>query len=238
MVKDHSACRRRACQNRPVPTARRTNSTGRAAKPGRSTPRKRDDDVLRAAEKVFHERGYSAATVQDIADELGILKGSLYHYIDTKEDLLFRLMESVHLDVQALMVEIKAVEGLSAIERLHLFVRRQVTYNLANLPRIAVYYHDMDRLSEERAKVVAGWRRANSRYVSDLIKEAQATGEADPDVDAAMLTNFFFSPVIWTYRWYRQGGRLGREATAEACADFVVSGLAAHRGLAGTVATS
>jgi AcrR family transcriptional regulator len=48
-----------------------------------------------------HERGYSAATVQVIADELGILKGSLYHYIDTKEDSLYRLLDEVHTEVGA-----------------------------------------------------------------------------------------------------------------------------------------
>ncbi len=50
-------------------------------------PRKRrDQEVIDAAAKVFYERGFADASVQDVADELGILKGSLYHYIETKED--------------------------------------------------------------------------------------------------------------------------------------------------------
>jgi TetR/AcrR family transcriptional regulator, cholesterol catabolism regulator len=48
-------------------------------------PRKRrDQEVIDAAAKVFYERGFADASVQDVADELGILKGSLYHYIETK----------------------------------------------------------------------------------------------------------------------------------------------------------
>ncbi len=81
------------------------------------------------------------------------------------------------------------MEGLTALERLHLFVRRQVVYNLTNLPRIAVYYHDMK--ASASAKIVNGWRRANSRFVADLIREAQAAGDAAPDVDAMLLTNSF-----------------------------------------------
>jgi hypothetical protein len=50
---------------------------------------KRADEIFEAAVKVFYERSYAGATVQDVADEVGILKGSLHHYIATKEDLLF-----------------------------------------------------------------------------------------------------------------------------------------------------
>ena len=54
--------------------------------------RRREREVLDVAARLFHERGYADTSVQDIADELGILKGSLYHYIEVKEDLLFRLL--------------------------------------------------------------------------------------------------------------------------------------------------
>src|ERR1700755_2876691 len=55
--------------------------------------RNRSQDVLEAAVRVFHKKGYASSSIQDIADEVGVLKGSLYHYIDSKEDLLARLFE-------------------------------------------------------------------------------------------------------------------------------------------------
>src|SRR4026207_1251516 len=85
-------------------------------------PKKRDRGVLAGAARVFYERGYSDASVQDVADELGILKGSLYHYIDTKEDLLFRLLEEVHVDVQRILEEVEALDGLDPLARLHEYV--------------------------------------------------------------------------------------------------------------------
>ena len=106
---------------------RTTDKTPRRAAPGASRARrKRDEEVVAAAAKVFYERGYSAATVQDIADELGILKGSLYHYIKTKEDLLFRLFEQVHKGVEAILEDVLAVEGLNPLERIELYVHRIV----------------------------------------------------------------------------------------------------------------
>src|SRR6201990_2507776 len=112
------------------------------------TAKRRDDEVLDAAARVFARRGYADASVQHVADELGILKGSLYHYIKTKEDLLFRLLAETHDDVDAILKDVEAVEGLSALDRLHLYVRRQVEYNIDALERVSVYYQDVDRLSE------------------------------------------------------------------------------------------
>ena len=49
--------------------------------------------IIAAAAKVFRTKGYHAATVQDIADEVGILKGSLYHHVKSKEDLLYLMVK-------------------------------------------------------------------------------------------------------------------------------------------------
>jgi AcrR family transcriptional regulator len=47
-------------------------------------PRRRRQEVLDAATQLFHERGYAASSIQDLADELGILKGSIYYYIKSE----------------------------------------------------------------------------------------------------------------------------------------------------------
>lgn len=189
-------------------------------------PRKRrDQEVIDAAAKVFYERGFADASVQDVADELGILKGSLYHYIETKEDLLFRLLEELHDEVQAILEEVAAVEGLKPLERLELYVREQVLFNLENLPRVAVYYNDYERLSPDRRAQIIARRRLHERYVTEVIEEAQRDGEANPALDARLLSNFIHGAFIWTYRWYRPGGKVSREKVAGTCAEFALRGV-------------
>jgi AcrR family transcriptional regulator len=189
-------------------------------------PRKRrDQEVIDAAAKVFYERGYADASVQDVADELGILKGSLYHYIETKEDLLFRLLQELHDEVQAILEEVAAVEGLKPLERLALYVRKQVLFNVENLPRVAVYYNDYERLSPERSGRIIARRKLHERYVTEVIEEAQREGDANPDLDAKLLSNLIHGAVIWTYRWYRPGGKVSRDKVADTCAEFVLRGV-------------
>jgi len=205
---------------------RTTDKTPRRTAPAASRARrKRDEEVVAAAAKVFYERGYSAATVQDIADELGILKGSLYHYIKTKEDLLFRIFEEVHKEVESILEEVLAVEGLDPLQRIELYVRRIVVHNLNDLIRISIYYHELDRLSEERRRAVVAWRKRHDRFMRDLIRDAQEAGLADTSVDAGMLANCVFATVIWPYRWFHAGSKDTPESIADTCTAFVSRGV-------------
>src|ERR1700761_228 len=85
--------------------------------------KKRQREIIDAAAKIFHRKGYSETTVQDIADAVGILKGSLYYYIDSKEDLLFQMLLEVHEDAKVIVKETAALD-LSALERLRVYVQR------------------------------------------------------------------------------------------------------------------
>ncbi len=213
-----------------LPQARKTRTTAGgkrdpAVAPLHRTRKRRDREVIDAAAQIFYERGYADASVQDVADALGILKGSLYHYIETKEDLLFRILEELHDDVQEILEEVAAVEGLQPLERLGLYVRRQVEFNVENLPRVAVYYNDVNRLSAERRSEILARRKLHERFVSDLIREAQERGVASAELDAKLLSNFIHGAIIWTYQWARPSGRVSREKIANTCAEFVLRGV-------------
>jgi len=188
-------------------------------------PRRRLSELLNVAADVFYRQGYAASTVHDIAAELGILKGSLYYYIDTKEDLLFLLLTGVQDDVERLRVEVAAEPGLGPLERLDLYIRKQAEYNIRNLSRISVFLADLDRLSETRREQMIARRRIHHAYVEDMIVQAQALGLVLPDRDPTVLRHCIFASIVWTYRWYRQSGRGRPPEVAELCSRFALHGL-------------
>ena len=67
-----------------------TSTLNRVEKKASKPPRRRQQEVIEAAARVFHEKGYESTSIQDIAEAVGILKGSLYYYIRSKEDLPLR----------------------------------------------------------------------------------------------------------------------------------------------------
>jgi AcrR family transcriptional regulator len=191
--------------------------------------RRRDREVLDAAARLFYESGYTAASVKDVADALGILKGSLYHYIQTKEDLLFRLLEETHDEMDQMLETVAGLDRLSPLERLDIYVRRHVEYSLANLTRVVVYYQDLERLSQDRRKRIFARRRDHERWVAGVIEEAQSHGLADPALVPTLAARFVFGTIIWSYRWYREGRDDGGRV-ADVCAAYVLRGVVGAAG--------
>lgn len=203
--------------------------TDRGKLPVESRPRqtraRREQEILDAAVDTFHAKGYAATSVDDIASAAGILKGSLYYYIDSKEDLLWLIVQEVHHDVAELMRTALAHTELAPLERLAEYVRGQVDYNARNIKRIRVYYHDYDQLATENVERVRESRRLNEHQVLDLVREAKDGGEVPPDTDARLATNTAFATIIWMYTWFKPKGGISGRAYGDFCADFVVNGL-------------
>jgi TetR/AcrR family transcriptional regulator, cholesterol catabolism regulator len=168
--------------------------------------------------------------VEEIAETVGILKGSLYHYIDSKEDLLFGILREVHVEVDELLSGARGRDDLSPLERLLEYVRRQATYNAKNIAKISVYYRDLNQLSAERAAEIATLRRAHERYVISMIAEAQQDGEIDPELNPTLVAAEVFASVGWLYTWYRPGRSVPAAKLADFIVEFLRRALAADRG--------
>ena len=198
-------------------------------RPSRATvPHRRDNEVLAAAGKVFYERGYANATVQDVADELGILKGSLYHYIDNKEDLLYRLFVEIHEDgVELILDPVREAKALSALERLELFVHLQARFNLEHLTRIAVYHNDFDRLGPARRANLLERRQDHEGMFIELLREVER--EVGLEMGPSVASKLAYGTFIWMYRWYDADGPLSKDELVETCAAFILGGILGDR---------
>ena len=183
----------------------------------------RERQILDAATRVFQERGYDAATIQMIADEVGILKGSLYYYIDTKEDLLYKIIHEVHRGLFEAMEE--ATREGDALERIEAFIEGHVRFIAENLPAIWVFLHDFRALDADRREEIVAARDAYNGRLRDLLAEGQAAGaiRADLDLDLAVLGTF--GMINWMYEWYRPGGRKGPDEIGRAFASLAFEGI-------------
>jgi AcrR family transcriptional regulator len=204
-----------------TPSARRRN--GRENRTG--SPKKREQEIIDAAAEIFHRQGYSDTSVQNVADAVGILKGSLYYYIDSKDDLLYRVLLEVHDAAHTILEEVVAMDNLSPLEKLDAYVRLHVEYNTRNLTKIAVYYHDYKLLAPERRAEIRRQRKLYEDFVLSLVTLAQLQGEVAPDLDPAVLSYCLFGALNSVYTWYRPGGKVSTEQLADTLARFVLAGV-------------
>ena len=183
-------------------------------------------EILDAAARVFQSKSYAGTTMQDIADEVGLLKGSLYHYIDSKEQLLYELIDETQERFFARIDEIMAepVDG-GADVRIRQIAREHVLYNAQNLERAATCYRDMRFLSPKRFKTITRRRDEHDRLLQALIKRGQTEGTIRPTLNPKIAVKALFSLVNWMYQWYRPDGQLSAEEIADQFADIALDGL-------------
>ena len=184
--------------------------------------RNRSQDVLEAAVRVFHKKGYASASIQDVAEEVGVLKGSLYHYIDSKEDLLARLFEDSAGHFLAMLDE---ATGLDAppVERLSRFAYACSYWYLRNIERVTIYANEWKHLTGKRLKTVVGIREDYERRLANLIGEVKEAGEARPDLDVNFATYYIFGALNGLPDWYRRRGPDTAERIAESYAGLIVA---------------
>ena len=158
--------------------------------------------ILEAAARVFAERGYTAATMNEVAAAAGVSKATLYHYFGDKHDLLAQIAGGHVAWLEALVQEVQA-QGLAPREHLRELVARFMHAYGGARHAHRVLTEDVKFLQPEaRGEVVAAQRRV----VAAL---AQAIAAARPDLDAGLqrpLAMLVFGMINWTFTWLRPGG--------------------------------
>lgn len=197
-----------------------TAATSREA--GGRQRRNRRQEVLEAAVRVFHKKGYASASIQDVAAEVGVLKGSLYHYIDSKEDLLARIFEDSAGRFVAMLDEASGLDE-RPVERLRSFARTCSLWYLRNIERVAIYATEWKHLTGKRRKEVMEIREAYERRLAGLIGEVVEAGEAVDHLDVNFATYFIFGALNGLPDWYRRRGPDPAERIADAYADLIVN---------------
>ena len=189
-------------------------------------------ELIEVATQVFYEKGYDGASLQDIADRLGMLKGSLYYYIQSKEDLLFDVISSVHRDGLAVIRSRAEVEG-DPLRRLESVIVGHVEHTCRNLVPTAVFLHELSALPAERRAEVLGSEHAYQGVFRDLIEQAQARGDVRADLDPRLAALSVLGSTNWVYRWFRPGGAFSPEQIGAELAEMSIRGIATEQGLAG-----
>jgi AcrR family transcriptional regulator len=185
----------------------------------------RAEEIRQAAARIFFEKGYDSTSIQDIADAVGILKGSMYYHIDTKEDLLFDVVKSVH--EQGLRQARQWMEAPgSPLERLRAAIEGHVESNLTNLEGVGVFFHDFASLGPRRRAEIITDRDFYDRHLRRLVEEGQASGDLAPDLDPKMAVMALLGMMNWTYQWFRPDGEWTPREVAVHLADLAIGGLA------------
>ena len=194
------------------------------ARNGVAPARERSEEVYSAALRLFTEKGYHATSMQDIADAVGLYKGSLYHYISGKEELLERVFERAMDTLLAEMEAIVADASLSPATQLRMVVEAHIRAVTENLEALTVYLHEFRALTSASFETVRRQRERYRELVEAVMARGVAVGEfVTADVGIAALG--LLGMCNWLAQWYRPGGRLSARQIADQFSELLINGL-------------
>lgn len=181
------------------------------------------DRLTDVALRVFAERGFDGSSMDDVARAAGIAKASIYHHISGKDELLRRGLERALSALFAVLDETGALTG-PPIARLEYIYRRVATLALELRFELTVLVRVRGNSDAEREAMLR--RRAFDDRVTAIVRAAQASGEFEPALDAALAVRLMFGMVNSIVEWYRPDGPLPIELIADALVQIVFRGVA------------
>jgi TetR/AcrR family transcriptional regulator, cholesterol catabolism regulator len=189
----------------------------------RTTTTPRRDRILEQASQLFGRRGYHAASMRDIADAAGILPGSLYAHIASKEDLLYEIVLKAANRFLAELNEI-AAEDAAPEERLRRAMRAHVGVVASKVDAAWVFHHEWKALTGKRLEEIRRLRRRYDRLWDEIVRDLP--GANDPRFARLLV----LSAANWTYTWYRTEGPLSPDEVADRFTDLLLAGLGSKEG--------
>lgn len=180
-------------------------------------------DIIAAATRVFSRRGYHAASMVEIAEEVGMRKPSLYHHVRKKEDLLFAIHEQM---IDELIHETTAVlsTSQSPADKLRAVLRVTMGFVARHRDGVTVFLQERRAVSGERWSELVIKRDLYEKMVSRVIAEGVSSG-AFTDVPPSIAARAVLAMANWGYTWFDPHGALSAEQVSDIFADIALKGL-------------
>lgn len=204
----------------------RKSNAGLRSAPAGARGRRRDrqrDAILRAAARLFRDRGFADTGMRDIAAAADLSAANLYHYFNGKDELLFYCQDRA-LDRMLDAVTEARRTASSAAERLRLVLVAHVRTVLDDIEGATAHLHTESLPPALRAALV----RKRDRYEQALrrvIADGVRTGEL-VDMDPAIVTRAMLGAMNWTVTWFRPEGSDSSELVGDTIARFLARGIA------------
>lgn len=176
--------------------------------------------------KLFEQKGFSETSIQDIANSIGITKGTFYYYYASKENLLME----IHLHYICDLLEkqraiLQTVKGFS--KQLSEIVALIVYDMKFRKAQGQIYLREMRNLTNEHAETIKEKREEFRLNVAKVIADGIQAGEFQAHLSPGITSLAILGVTNWSYQWFNPAGELSVEELADRYIDIILHGVAA-----------
>jgi AcrR family transcriptional regulator len=201
------------------------------ARPKSANHELRRDEILDVAAASFARQSYPATSMNDIAAACGTSKARLYHYYESKDAILFDLLDRHTQRLLALIGEAEARaqrRNLSERAAMHELVRAFLKEYEHSATRHIALVSDVKFLPESQRQLVLDRQRDVVAAFTRFLRRAYP--ERVTPTNQTAVTMMLFGMINWTFTWLRPGGPMSYPAFAEEVVAMLEGGLGGQSG--------
>jgi AcrR family transcriptional regulator len=187
----------------------------------------RKSEILAVAARLFREKGYMSASLDDITSEIGITKPAIYYYFRAKEDILFEICIA---QINNLTNQAKAIadSDLNLVGKIMKMFENHVLQFHLQRDNAETYLREAAYLSLERRKYVSDLLKIYESFIREHVDQAIREGIFRP-VDSKQVVRGIGGMCNWVGNWYTPDGDHDINYIAQAYIDFILHGLLAEK---------
>jgi TetR/AcrR family transcriptional regulator, cholesterol catabolism regulator len=173
-------------------------------------------EILRTAARLFQQRGYDATSMNDVAATLKLSKGGLYHHFQSKDEILFEIMNhAMEITEERVLAPVRGIADPQ--DRLRALIRLHIEVVLSPRDReITVMLHENHPLPPALRKRINHRKKEYVHFVESLIAEVQTSAQthaqraqtARSPVSPRAAAFALLGMINWIYQWYKPEGDL------------------------------
>jgi AcrR family transcriptional regulator len=188
-------------------------------------------EILRTAARLFQQRGYDATSMNDVAAALKLSKGGLYHHFQSKDEILFEIMNhAMEITQELVMTPVRRIVGPE--ERLRALIRLHIEVVLSPRDReITVMLHENHPLPPALGKRINTRKKEYIHFVESLITDVQVNAQRGRSAKYAVSPRAaafaLLGMINWIYQWYKPEGELQANNLVPQFTDLVFGGILA-----------
>jgi AcrR family transcriptional regulator len=185
--------------------------------------RPREAELHATATRLFRQRGYHATSMQDLGEALGMNRGSLYHYISGKDELLWAILNRALDLLEARVLPLLDAEA-PPVQRLTDAIREHLRVAADHADELSLIQIELRSLGVERQREIIDRRNLYENRWRAAIEAGIAEGSLRP-FDVRLAGIGILSACNWFTQWYRPDGPMGVDQIADAFGELFLGGL-------------
>ncbi|WP_042463157.1 TetR/AcrR family transcriptional regulator [Neobacillus dielmonensis] len=177
---------------------------------------KKKQEILRSAAAVLAEKGYHGTTMEEIAAQLLMTKGSMYYYFKNKDDILYHCHQMI-MELSLEKIEEVVNSDDNPIEKLESAIKAHILLSISEKSMFMIMDRPYQKFTDEQLKEVLDARRNYAHYFDKIIKEGMEK-QVFENVDPKMVRMIILGAINYIQQWYNQNGPNTDEEIADSYA--------------------